>query len=496
MKKAMLLLLAAVMLLPLFASCSEKPKTPSGTETAAPASPAADIQPETEEKGLSFVDSVPEMDFNGETFDILQYSKNNWFYVEDQNGEQLNDIVYERNRTLEERFNITIEEPTTAAPSALIDMAALLVAAGDDQYEIVSQSIVWGGNTLSRDILRNVLALPYIDLDNPWYTQGLEDTIVADKLLFLTGDYTLSYTAGTVVVYFNKAKWIDYLHNTEDLYQIVRDGKWTLDRLMGYCVDMYNDVNGNGKRDEDDFYGFASDYVASVNAFIYGSDLRRIEIVGDDYVIEPHILDEKMIDMYTKLRYLMTDSVGAPSFILYRDNNDTNNSVFFYTGNALFTSLSVNKMTSPEMVDMKDDFGVLPVPKWDEDQQQYYTNIDIDTSDVIGVLKTVQNTEMVGAVIEAMSAMSYTYVMPLYCQSVLELRAARDPESSEMLRMVMDTRVMDWETLYAGTGGWLTRQRKIVNTANCPEIVSGIVERLNEIQNFYESYMDLLWYME
>ncbi len=493
-RRLLSLILACLMLLPLLAACSEKPKDPASTGTGT--SDTAAAAPVTEDKGLASVDSVPELNFDGATFDILQNSAKNWFYVEDQNGEKLNDIVYERNRTLEERFNITIAKPMTPKAGTVHETAVLLATAGDDQYELTSLSLPSCGYSMSKDVFRNVLDLPYIDIDNPWYTQGLEDAVIAGKLLFLTSDYTLSYTAGTVVVYFNKAKWSDYLHSTEDLYQTVRDGKWTLDRLMGYCTDMYNDVNGNGKRDEDDFYGFASDFEACVNAFIYGSCLRRIEIVGKDYEIVPHILDEQMIDMYTKLRYLMATSQGAAAFLKNHSSPGEDNSVFFFTGNALFTSLSVDKMTTPEMVAMEDDFGVLPVPKWNEDQQEYYTNVDVKTADAIGVLKTVQNTYLVGAVIEAMSAMSYTYVVPLYCQSVLELRAARDPESSEMLRMVMDTRVMDWETLYSGSGGWVSRQKKIVSTANCPEIVSGIVERFNEIQNFYEDYIDLLWYLE
>ena len=373
----------------------------------------------------------------------------------------------------------------------LIALVSTLVPAGDDQYDMISQSLRRTENTLSKDVFRNVLDLPYVDIENPRNTQGLEDAIIAGKLLFLTGDYTLSYTAGTVVVYFNKTKWIDYLHTTDDLYQTVRDGKWTLDRLMTYAADMYTDVNGNGKRDEDDFYGFAPDYMASVNSFVYGSDLRRIRIVGDDYIIEQDMLNEQLVDLYTKLRYLMTDCVGAAVIKQYSDNSGV-----FFTGNALFTSLSVGKMTSPEMVDMADDFGVLPVPKWDEDQQRYYTNVDNGTADVIGVLKSVQDTEMVGAVIEAMSAMSYTYVMPLYCESVLELRASRDQESSEMLRMIMDTRVMDWETLYAGYDGWVSTQRKFVDTFDCPEIVSGIVQRINTKQNYYDRIIELIWNMQ
>jgi hypothetical protein len=498
MKKALLFFLAAAMLLPL-AACSGK-TTPDKSDVSASSdtdgdtssAPPADTAPE-----YVVPDELPELNFDGEAFRILQGTEGNWLYTEELNGENLNDTVFERNRRLETRFNVVIEEPNTVKTDVLIEMASQLVHANDDVYDVVSQPLVRMGNdqtSTSFEVLRNVLTLPYIDLDKPWYTKGLRDAIVDDRLLALTGDMTLSYTSGTVVVYFNKTKWIDYLHSTDDLYQIVRDGKWTVDRLMSYSVDLYHDVNGNGKRDEDDFYGFSPVYNASVNAFVYGSELRRIKIAGDSwatYEIVQDMYNEKLIDLYIKLKKLMTESQGAAVLVEYADNTET-----FMSGNALFTSLSVSAMTTPEMVAMEDDFGVLPIPKWDEDQQEYHTNVDCMVASIVGVLKTVQNVAKVGAMIEAMSAASYTDVMPVYCESVLELRHARDPESSEMLRMIMDTRVMDWETLYSGYDGWASRQRKLVNTFNCPELVSGIVERVNAVQNIYENIMETIWNLE
>ena len=480
-KRILSLILACLMLLPLLIACSDKPDSgrtdPAGSGTAS-ASPVT--EPVTE---YVFHDAVPELDFDGEEFDILQTSEKNWLYVEDLNGEKLNDAVYERNREMEERFNITIEEPVTVEWNDFISMATQLVTADDDQYDMASFLLRRVGELMKHDLLRNVLTLPYIDIDNPWYTQGLEDAVLDGKLIFLTCDYTLSYTAATVAMFFNKTKWIDYLHSTEDLYQTVRDGKWTFDRLMEYSCDMYADLNGNGQRDGDDFYGFGSDPYACTNGFFYGANMRRMEIIGNSYStyeIKMDILNEPVIDLYSKLRLIMITSNGA--------NWGTG---VFYSGNALFTSFSVGRITSPEMVDMEDDFGILPVPKWNEDQQEYYTNIDNQSSDVICVLKTVRNTELVGAMIEAMSAASYEQVVPLYCESVLELRGARDPESSEMLRMILDTRVMDWETLY-GSGGWTTRHAKFVTRENCPEIVSGIQERLREVQNIYDNQLDII----
>ena len=61
--------------------------------------------------------------------------------------------------------------------------------------------------------------------------------------------------------------------------------KWTLDRVMEYSRDLYVDLNGNSQRDEEDFFGFAPDYIASVNAWVYGANMRRMEIIGNsDYI--------------------------------------------------------------------------------------------------------------------------------------------------------------------------------------------------------------------
>jgi hypothetical protein len=106
----------------------------------------------------------------------------------------------------------------TVGASKVISMAATLVPAGDDEYDMISQLLQAVEGVVVQGVLRNVLTLPYADIDNPRYTQGLEDAVLDGKLLFPTGDFTLSYTAATVVVYFNKTKWDDCVHTENELY--------------------------------------------------------------------------------------------------------------------------------------------------------------------------------------------------------------------------------------------------------------------------------------
>jgi hypothetical protein len=105
-------------------------------------------------------------------------------------------------------------------------------------------------------------------------------------------------------------------------------------------------------------------------------------------------------------------------------------------------------------------------------------------------VKTVQNRAMLGAVVEAMSALSWRDVTPIYCESVIELRSTRDAESAEMLRLILSTSMMDFNYLYAGTAGWVDRMRNVIQYPGTA--VSYITERLDPIADTYYKVIDVL----
>ncbi len=476
MKKAMLIFLAAAMLLPLVC-CAKPQKTP--TETDIPTDAATDSAAASEPPAPTYPDAVPELDFDGAAFRILEqdtaFESSLSIYVEESVGEQLNDAIYDRNHTIEERFRITIPAPVRDTMDNIYTITQNAVRSGDDVYDLVLHAMTSTLTDIANGVVSDWLTVPYIDVSNPWYTDGLEDCIIADKLLFLTGDLSLSYTGATYCLAFNRTKAADYNIN-EDFYQLVRDGKWTLDRLLSVCVDLYNDVNGSGSRDAGDFYGYFDS--GMVNGFVYAADMRTA-VLEEDLTVRFDMLSEPNIDLYDKLALLMKMGAGA-----------TNTKNAFTEGCALFTSISASALTSDKMVDMSDDFGVLPLPKWNEDQKAYYTNVNNFSALVLMLLKTAARLELIGAVVEAMSALSYRDVLPVYCNSVLELRASRDPESSEMLRLIMNSRVMDFETLYGGGDGWTNRQSHFVERTGA--MVSYVTSRLEKFRLIYEDLLNMI----
>lgn len=153
--------------------------------------------------------------------------------------------------------------------------------------------------------------------------------------------------------------------------------------------------------------------------------------------------------------------------------------------------MQVNDLVNPDfnMRNMADEFGVLPLPKYDETQEEYRTVVDGGAS-VMVVPTTAKNLEMIGALTEAMSAYSYSDVIPVYIGVAIEQKGTRDEESIKMLREILDSRVIDFAYLYNGWKGWVTKLSKIIRDENT--VVSTIKSQFEAVTAHYESVIDFL----
>lgn len=74
--------------------------------------------------------------------------------------------------------------------------------------------------------------------------------------------------------------------------------------------------------------------------------------------------------------------------------------------------------------DMESDFAVLPMPKYSEAQDHYYSYCPRVT--YVGVPSTILETEYVGGILEALTAKSSEIVIPEYLNIALSERFMRD----------------------------------------------------------------------
>ena len=91
---------------------------------------------------------------------------------------------------------------------------------------------------------------------------------------------------------------------------------------------------------------------------------------------------------------------------------------------------------------MEYDFGVLPNPKYDENQERYSTCVSGAGSMVV-VPKSCTDPEYVGTMLEAMAAISYDMITPDLIDVLASTKNVRDPESSEIVQMIIRSRNFD-----------------------------------------------------
>ena len=98
--------------------------------------------------------------------------------------------------------------------------------------------------------MMNLMPAPNLNLDNPYWGAKFNDAMAyKDYMYWITGDIALSYTDGIYATYVNLMKFASK-YSGENIYQIVKDGKWTLDNLFAYADGAYEDLNGDGKENQ------------------------------------------------------------------------------------------------------------------------------------------------------------------------------------------------------------------------------------------------------
>jgi len=457
-KRILAALLAALMLFTC-AACSES--APAAETTAASSAAPETTVPTVTETTVdpnAPLDNLPaDLKFSGMSFRTIQQNTILPCTTEEETGEIINDTLYARNRTVEERFEVDITPVRLEDYTAITGIISASVQAGSDDFDLVLGQMFRTANDALKGLFADWNKIPHIDLAQPWYTKSIQDAAVGDRLELINSDFCMAYCQQTWLMFFNKTKAKDY-GLTENMYQIVNEGRWTIDMLNNLTKDVYADLNGDGTRDKDDFYGFAGTLGdCLLAAFMYGADTRLISLDENNVLSQP-IMEERAVDLLTKMGALFVTNTGS---MKHANALSATRRGLFPKGNYLFEAMMVADLTSTAMREFEDEFGVLPLPKYDEEQKEYYTVVD-GGSDILTVLKTAQNTELIGAMVEALSSESYKTLIPVYCEIALEQKGTRDKESIEMLRNILDSRVIDFGYLYDGLAAWVPQLKTLV----------------------------------
>ena len=506
MKRIFSVLLALLLLSLSLLSCAQPGDTDNGETTPADTTAAVgdvggDVTgPNGDETTADdthvSLDPLPEdLRFDGEVIRVISQERD-WVRdevtVDDQNGEPVNDAVYNRQMAVENRLGVKITNFKTggsdqwAVPNLLVN----LVLAGTDDYDLVFNSTYTLIAKTTEGIYHNLYDVPNLDLENEWWAQYYNKQVsIGNAQYICVGDANVSLKRMTFVTMFNQAVFDQY--GVGDIYQVVRDGKWTIDYQTQLISDMYRDLNGNNTRDEADFFGFVTNAnIIGVDPYFASCELPILSKNADN-TYEYTFTGERIVNAATAVCNLIWGNDGAWSFAhTAGDAEQDQIADCFAEGNAAMVTLRLLNASNASVRNMKDKYGILPIPKLEESQQTYFSHAH-DQFCSIAVPLTVKDDklEAVGAALEYFADNSREIVTPAYYEVTLKSKYVADEESGEMLDLIFANMNVNAGNLYYNALDKVSDQWRSAIGSNLP---AGIPARLKAYERLVPKSLSTL----
>ena len=439
--RLILLVLALMMALPLLVACNNT--NPNDTESTEPDETEEVTVPENEENP-----NIPAMSVGREVSILARVYGKDYTYqyteVEDSGeSEPVNEAVVERNYFIEEKYDVIIT-PVIKNPSEIVpNLETSIMGNSSYTYDIVMPMMSNAMQAAARGFLVEWDRIPYVDQNKSyWMTHIFETTSLGGYHFFAPGDTNLSAYNTAQVAFFNKEMHKDL--GLDNIYDLVKQDQWTVEKMMEMCAVAGTDVTGDGTGTLDDIYGVISATMIWQPLF-YNSGIKIITKDQNDLPSLSGFSDNsaQLYDVIEDIVELTnTHNAGGVTNALGLSGNEK-----FTSDGALFWIECIYGQF--KVKDMESDYGIVPVPVWNEGDE-YYTNIHTNFSSVTCVPTNVMSLEFSGALAEDMAYYSQQMVIPVYYEQTIRLRGVRDDESYEMLDYIYDNVSTDLALVFSG----------------------------------------------
>lgn len=480
--KIITLLLAGILAASLTA-CGESEVNTDTEKTAEavqnPEEEVVEVEEEADDSRASVKDSLPDnLDFEGRTFTIYYFAAPGEYpewpkFIEggeEITGEIISDTVFNCNSSVESRLNVALDFFHNESGGCFTaPVVSNLVMSGDPLYDLFLSYQVDICTILAKGYFANTLDMDYFDFSQPWWNTSIIDNLAMDKekQFALSGDYNLTNIDLANLVYFNKSIYQNSFGDPESLYSEAFEGKWTIDRIGQLASDAYIDLNGNGVEDEGDQFGYTLYGAAStVDGYMYSGDVQYCHR-EDDGRFKVEMMSDRAVTLAEKV-YALYHQQGINIFNTIRMAD-----ALFAEGKALFMHGVFDNAVN--LREMEDDFGLMPVPKLDEEQERYYSLVaDLVLYDVFPVSSDC--LDIGGAVFEALSAETYRTVTPAYYDVTLKNKYSRDLTSAKIIDIIHDASYTNFIYCYTAAIGDPGRVLRGIVGSNAPDYASVVAK--------------------
>ncbi len=400
-------------------------------------------------------DGLPDLRFDGQVFRIAvgngHMSQGDIYTEGHETGDPLHDAVFRRNAAVCDRFGIKLEINLIEDTIGTVKTS---VKAGSDDYDLAFVGMVYGSELAQANLVLPFEKLPFVNLSQPWWDKDIWNGFsIRNNLMMVNGDISPSSFSITSCLYFNKTLFGKL--DIEYPYELVRSGKWTLDKMFELTKDASVDLDGDGKisgDSESDRFGLSAWCLDAPYSFYYAAGGMLVYKDADDVpYYEANVERDTLI--YNKIY-----NVVITNNAYFETNIDDFDRVAktFTDGRALFYDA---KLSSAELLrEMDDEYGFIPVPKFNEAQTEYKSFVN-GGSAMLCVPGSVPEArrEFVSIIIEALASEAYRTVTPVLKETYLKRKITRDSDSADMIDYIVRNRVFDmaYINMHLGVGSYV-----------------------------------------
>ena len=480
MKKFIMLLIISLILI--MTACGDENEPPLQNDNNQTQAPDAEIAEEIKIEVIK--DDLPDdLNYGGHVFSIYT-RENTAFYnyiIEEEIGEFLNDSIYHRTRNVEARLNINFVESTYTDANA----PRRLLLAGDTTHDKIIARCSHAFTFWVEGLTFEVDELPNINLSKPYWHKTASDSITLNKRRHVAiGSSNLTVYEFARVLLFNKQLIADF--DLDSPYDLVNSGKWTVEAMDNMMRAVVSDLNGDGVMNMEDRFGYLARSNDVLPAFWIASGVRSVTKDSDDV---PYFSagSERFISIFERVFDILWDTNAWWSRMNMDANVPTQSIQLFMQDQSLFIDCQVSYIN--DLRGMETDFGIIPYPKYDEQQENYYSRGAFYDAFIVG--RSNPDIDRTSAVIEAMNSESHRTVMPVYYELCLKTRTSRDDESEAMLDLIFNNLVID-----LGDSIWVDRIRDSVFAGMFSGNNRNIASRLEAMERSIQSDIDKILDLE
>ena len=472
LKRIISLILILLMLIPSIVAC-RKDSISESSDTAGSGDDTVETD-ESEVDKYDVKDSVGTRDYGGREITVGYVAAGNMMpdiELDNLTGDLIQDSVYKRNRTVESRLNIKLLKHEGETTGALTSTLRLNVSSGECPFDLMLNPLYDTCGVIKEGVYRDLSKCEDIDLSQDYWSYYANSALNIGGIQYVaTGPISYTYYSKTFCTVVNEKILKDVKDGeVPDLISVVKTGGWTMEYQRQLANKYYDDQGVTGEKDDQDIAGF---YGAG-----YGSHL-------DCYLVSLNVvITEKDRDGYLKVNFDVGRAATAVDIIgsLHRTEGavcTTDSDPIplmastFGSGRALMTTLNFHEIVT-KLGDMSDPYMLIPMPKLDDTQSQYYTALHDSTAGIsMPITVAEDDVQMMGAVIEVMASESYRQMSPAYYETALKMRYVSSPDNWEIMDIMMASAVLDPSTPfarqliigdYSPIGWWRRICRRMVN---------------------------------